>query len=240
MADYRNITEREKAVIKYAVAFGITHRQDLYRLAYNGTLEQVAGLADLGALASRWYNSKKIQDFLQVEMKEHEIRKERIRDEIRQEMEEQARKEGKEREKASSLIDYSDERNIIKKLNQLINTAKDDSEALDAVKTMAALLKQREDLRSSKEKDKVARFYLPLRCHQCPLYRMGKDLWKRRSAQHYESAGQSARDRIDEELRAAGPQIALEFYNTLFDVHDKAKEMGKDYVTSMNNGTLED
>lgn len=53
-------TPREIAVIRYAIAFGITSKTDLYQLAYDGSLRAWANLYDAPAQANRWFKSKRI------------------------------------------------------------------------------------------------------------------------------------------------------------------------------------
>lgn len=53
-------TPREIAVIRYAIAFGITSKTDLYQIAYDGSLRAWANLYDAPAQANRWFKSKRI------------------------------------------------------------------------------------------------------------------------------------------------------------------------------------
>lgn len=71
----------------------------------------------------------------------------------------------------SKFVDYSDPRAQRDKLNQLVNTADDPGEALDALKVIIS--SQKADREAAKE-GKVARAYLPETCDACPLYQKAR------------------------------------------------------------------
>ena len=69
--------------------------------------------------------------------------------------------------KNSKYVDYSDPSAQRAKLNELINTATEPGEALDALKVIIS--GQRADRDAAKE-GRTVRAYLPVSCHECPLY----------------------------------------------------------------------
>lgn len=64
-------------------------------------------------------------------------------------------------------IDYSDPKAQADKLNELVNTAGDPGEALDALKVIIATQKADRD---AARDQKTVQFYRPVRCSQCPIY----------------------------------------------------------------------
>ena len=174
MPNNKVITEREKAAIRYGIAYGVDSKVDLYRLAYNGTEAQIAAIADISAQASRWWNSRKISDFYARESEEYKIRQDhlrgRLRAEIVAEMEE-ARRTG--RTTGDGLIDYSLEENQIRKLNEIINHSGATGEELDALKMMIAEISRK---RLPVEDERKPRFYLPISCRECKIYALAKEL----------------------------------------------------------------
>ena len=69
--------------------------------------------------------------------------------------------------KGARIIDYTNPENQTRKLNELINTASDAGEALDALKVI--IQGQKADRDAAKE-GKTVRAYLPVMCSGCPLY----------------------------------------------------------------------
>lgn len=65
------------------------------------------------------------------------------------------------------FIDFSRPENQTAKLNELVNTASDPGEALDALKVI--IQGQRADRDAAKE-GRTVRAYLPVSCSDCPLY----------------------------------------------------------------------
>ena len=71
----------------------------------------------------------------------------------------------------AGLVDYSDPRNQLRKLNSLINGSKDAGETLDALKVM---ISKQSDLAPEKKTEPPVRVYVPLSCDACPLYKDAK------------------------------------------------------------------
>ena len=67
----------------------------------------------------------------------------------------------------TGFVDYADPANQRRKLNELVNTAKDPGAALDALKVIIS--GQKDDRQAAREQKQV-RAYLPQVCQDCPLY----------------------------------------------------------------------
>lgn len=173
MANNKVITEREKAAIRYGIAYGIENKAELYRIAYDGNAAQVSAIADISAQASRWWNSRKISDFYARESEEYKIRQDRqrarLREEVKAEMEE-ARRTG--RATPDGLIDYSLTQNQIQKLNEIINNSGKTDEQLDALKMMLAEISRKRP----PAEEPQSRFYLPISCKECRIYALAGEL----------------------------------------------------------------
>lgn len=155
----------------------------LYCIAAKEDEEQAAGEA-LNKRATRWRNSDRIK----AEMRRVELLREHILQETRLEAFEDGKKaalgdahtatetktkltEGRKTEAQMAIVDYTDPVLQKKKLNEIINEAKDSGEALDALKVI--MQSQKNDAEAAKDKQ-VQRVYTPLRCHDCPLYKAAK------------------------------------------------------------------
>ena len=80
---------------------------------------------------------------------------------------ENVRNESDAGRKGARIIDYTNPENQTRKLNELINTASDAGEALDALKVI--IQGQKADRDAAREQ-KTVRAYLPVMCSGCPLY----------------------------------------------------------------------
>ena len=177
MANSRTLSDRERAIIIYALERGITSKIALYKLAYDGPASKVEGLSDLAATASRWWSSRKIQDFINSESAELKIRRDheraKIAEEIRAELEEELRTGKRSRE---GFIDYSRPENQIRLLNELINRPGSPGEQIDALKIMLAEVAKKGAGEGGAD---IQRFYTPLKCKSCPLYQEAAERLKR-------------------------------------------------------------
>ena len=213
MANNKVITEREKAAIRYGIAYGIDNKAELYRIAYNGTEAQIAAISDISAQASRWWNSRKISEFYARESEEYKIRQDRqrarLREEVKAEMEE-ARRTG--RTTPDGLIDYSLEQNQIRKLNEIINHSGATGEELDALKMMIANISAK---RPQEGEQRKPHFYMPLTCSDCPLYKMAGEVLQLRASQGYDSRTEEGKAIVDAELQAGGRAIIEKYVEQL-------------------------
>lgn len=159
------ISEREKAVIKYAIAFNVTDKALLYRLAYDGSRADLDKVNNISTgIASRWFSTKKIRDYYDEQLAAWNDRKAKEKAAIVAEALARAEKDASE-----GLTDFSLPTNQVRKLNELVNTAKDPGEVLDALKV---LISRQGDLAPEKKNDsaqQIQRFYTPVTCRRCMI-----------------------------------------------------------------------
>lgn len=74
------------------------------------------------------------------------------------------------RRKQKLKVDYTDRNELINQLNLKLNEVKDDKMHLDLLKTIADLMRFKEDTPDKQNAD-IMRFYTPLTCPDCPLYK---------------------------------------------------------------------
>lgn len=172
MANKKNdLTIREQAAALLFV-YGIeTSPARLYAVAHPGSLEAVAALSDVNASASRWLRNKKVQEFVRKEKAALDADRARERMAIEAETLERVDAAKDHTLAMEGMVDYSDPRNQLRKLNSLINGSKDAGETLDALKVMIA---KQSELAPEKRTDRAVRVYLPLACGECPLYKQEK------------------------------------------------------------------
>lgn len=178
-------TQRETAAIFALVAGIVDNWKDAYIIAYNGNTESVEKQKSLAASVSRWRHSAVVtNEFERLTQLYAQLTQNNTNSTKQAET---AKKEDKQTDtgdnvrtdgKKTPLIDFSKPENQTAKLNELINTATDGGEALDALKVI--IQSQRADREAAKD-GKVVRAYLPITCAGCPLYKLqvkkhGKEL----------------------------------------------------------------
>lgn len=166
----KNLSEREKAAIHLHIYGGVNNWPLLYRIAVPDSFpdESLKGLSDL---ASKWKRSPKIQTYLQTVQEQKFLYEQKIKaaaieagDNVRTNSDKSTQKE--------KNIDYSDPANQARKLNELVNSADDPGEALDALKVIIST--QKADREAARDKKAVGA-YVPITCYDCPLYLEAKN-----------------------------------------------------------------
>ncbi len=167
----QTLTEREKAAIYYHVFGGCNDWRLLYAIADN-TGDGTPDPKNTGNnYPSRWKHSPKVARVLDeaqhARMKLIQAAEEKGRQQGREELLDNVRTESGNASKNARIIDYTNPENQTRKLNELINTASDAGEALDALKVI--IQGQKADRDAAREQ-KTVRAYLPVTCSGCPLY----------------------------------------------------------------------
>lgn len=167
MAIFNNkLTESEKAAIYYHIFGGCNDWLLLYAIADGKKPENVRNRSTI----YKWKNSHKIQDLLSKVQKEKDSALQAFADEQRKTETDSggnvATETSTQRTKPK-YKDYSRPDNQTEKLNELVNTATDAGDALDALKVIISA--QRADKESAKD-GKQVRAYVPISCTECPLY----------------------------------------------------------------------
>lgn len=168
----KTISTREQAAIRLYILDGERiPREQLFRIAYDGSEEDIGRLASTPSLATRWFQSGRIQEYYNEQKTLEADRRERERAAIKADIVAQM-KNDTAAVANSETPDYTDPRQAVAKLNSIIFSAKDSSEALDGLKV---LLQRQQELAAAsatnKPEAKQMRFFVPLQCHDCPLYK---------------------------------------------------------------------
>ena len=166
------ITIREQSAVRLHIYMdGEVSPSLLYKVAHPGSIETVEAISDLPAVASRWWRSRKIQDFYTAEKALYDARKDAERKRIEAETTTRIQAEKAGHLDRAGLIDFSIPENQRRKLNEIINGTADAGEALDALKVLIA---KQGELAPVERKETPVRVYLPLSCSDCPLYAKAK------------------------------------------------------------------
>ena len=195
----KELSEREQHAIEWELVIGQNKgKTKAYKLAFNGSLEELDKLTTINSNAGKWWRSDKVQKYVKKYTLLLERLKQKHKIEILQEIAKEFNLNFDELQKGilkynnennnddnekseasanganskiSTLIDYSKEENQIAKLNRMINNASnDDRAAIDALKLMIQTQKDNK----KDDENEIHRFYTPLKCSECQLYKLGK------------------------------------------------------------------
>jgi hypothetical protein len=190
------LSPREKAAIIYGLVYNPEATQyALWEMAVDYKSDDAAESTKKG-YASRWYNSAAIVIFREQFMANYErMVKEKIDAALAVQKEELMVKFGAIN---PDDIDYTKPEAQKRLLNHLINAADDGRERLDALKAIVSMQK---DDREAARDNKVQRFYMPIRCSQCPIYKKADKARKRRL---------KAKEALEEAKKAAEEAAAMQ------------------------------
>lgn len=164
----KQITEPEIASIYYHIFGGCDNWLTLYAIADNKKPEQIRNRTAV----YRWKNSTKIQKLVaKIQAEKDGITKNfapiKHGAEIGTGGNVSTETDTETETRKPKYKDYSRPDNQTEKLNELVNTATDAGDALDALKVIISA--QRADKESAKD-GKQVRAYVPISCTECPLY----------------------------------------------------------------------
>ena len=165
----KRLTPGEIAAVYYHVFGGCQDWRLLYAIADGIKDKQVYDINH--NTVSKWKGMDKITGLIQ-QLTAEKVRNEKTGTEKGNNQDEQqaggsVRTEPGPKLKNSKFVDYSSPAAQQAKLNELVNTADDPGEALDALKVI--IQSQKADRDAAKE-GRVQRVYLPVSCTDCPLY----------------------------------------------------------------------
>ena len=137
------------------------HHKDLNKLSANS----------LPAMVSKWKNSERIQEELkriQYELrKKEEEQKERILSSL-EDLESEDLKGMKKR----GFVNLLDRDEFLKEINKGANQAKDEKDKREYLKMISDNLRYKDS--DKEESNDIQRFYTPITCQDCPLYKNAK------------------------------------------------------------------
>jgi hypothetical protein len=172
MSKTQTLTLREKAACAlYVLEKGRISQVELYGASTSNSLAHFEGLSSPDSAASRWLNSDKVQR----QIREFRSVLDDMRTEIMKDVEQEvlSRKPGKDMP-SQPQADYSNPRAREALYNSIISRSTDDPKTqLDAAKMFEQIQKDNREAAATHQKH--VRYYLPLRCESCVLYRKAKD-----------------------------------------------------------------
>jgi hypothetical protein len=166
----QDLTLSEKVAICGLVCGVVDNWADCYLIGAGKYGDLSVNRNNLRPTVSRWKNSAKVVKEYEKQMAEFATRAKSLSiSDNSGEGEKLTSCDNKEHTKNGkrTQIDYTRPENQRTLLNDLINTADDQKDKLDALKTI--IQAQKDDKQAAKD-NQIQRFYSPLRCSGCPLY----------------------------------------------------------------------
>lgn len=189
----QNLTEREKICITFAALQDLQGLKiswpDLYMLSRNKAID-IVSKSRTPSQASTWKNSASVQNFFNKTLESlHEFidsqKTKAINDYLIKNLEageEGANSEddrtndktgGCVRKNCSSMFDdikdFTEKSNMLQALNEIAGTATDPKDKLNAFKQISDLQGFKET--TGDKDEEIKRYYMPLRCSNCELYK---------------------------------------------------------------------
>lgn len=173
------LTTREKAAIYWHVATGRKQWKETYLAAQDKPVAEAEKSPHLDTYVSRFKQRPAVKEYAEnLQYKFRKDQEDHDAEIIRRYEEEKRRQEEKEGRNGrngqgaqAGPVDYTDPKQQRRKLNELVNSATDQRETLDALKTIISMQK---DDRDAAREQKTVRAYLPMTCTGCPLYQKAK------------------------------------------------------------------
>lgn len=184
------LTDRERQILRLSAWSGITPDwKDLYLLSREKIYKSVP--ASISQIVSNWKNSYIIKDYYNTEKAAYlryldQIRAEaveafRAEEESQTERGKQGNRETGPKTKNSrknangdKIINFQDRNEFLQYLEKRANEITDEKLKFDYIKQIAELQQYKKDADESGAKE-IQRFYTPLQCQNCQLYKFRKD-----------------------------------------------------------------
>ncbi len=222
------LSPREKAAIIYGLIYNPEATQlALWEMAVDYKSEGAADATKKG-YASRWFNSAPIVIFREQFLAQYEkVTQQKIDAALAVQKEQLMLKFG---QIDPDEIDYTKPDAQKKLLNHIINSSDEGKEKLDALK---AVISMQKDDREAARDNKVQRFYMPLKCTECPLHARAEKNREKKLRQ--KEALEKAKREAEEAAREAGE----EFDESKYEMSEEDDEAELDEALSPDNPYLD-
>ena len=166
------ISELEKHAVKYMVLSGCKDRSVIYQLANNP--DKFNKLTDNSkkVTISRWFKREDIQEQINIEIYNHERQKKEFIDNI-QDNETKDSTLQPQTKQPINQVNFLDRDQFLEFLNARANEITDDKLRNDILKMLSDNLRYKDG--ENDENNEIQRFYTPLLCKDCQLYKAELD-----------------------------------------------------------------
>lgn len=162
------INDLEKHAIKYMVLSGCKDRNVIYQLANNPDKYNKLTTNSKAVTVSRWFNRPDIQEQIKIEIYNHEKQKKEFVNNILDNETKESTLQP-ETKQAINQVNFLDRDQFLEFLNNRANEITDDKLRNDILKMLSDNLRYKDG--ENDENNEIQRFYTPLLCKDCQLYK---------------------------------------------------------------------
>lgn len=166
------LNELEQAAICLHVLGGCNDKSKLFRIACGADRYNKLTDKSKGVTVSKWYNSQKIQEGINIYKSVQERMKIELENEIIAGLETEKINTTKEND-FSEKTNFLDRDEFLQFLNSRANAIQDDKLRNDILKMLSDNLRYKDTERD--ENNEIQRFYTPVTCENCTIYQKCKD-----------------------------------------------------------------
>lgn len=164
------LTPGEQAAI-YLYIFGhFENRKDLYKIAIGENQYNRLKENSLKPTISKWFNSPRIKEAIKAVEYEYKRREEEIRQEERKKIETEPSKPGTVQTNTNE-VNFLNPDEFLKFASQKANEIQDEKDRREYLKMIANLMNYKD---SDREETEIQRFYTPVVCTDCEIYKKCK------------------------------------------------------------------
>lgn len=167
----KELTILERCAISYMVFSGCKDRNTIYQLANNPDKFNKLSSNSKAVTVSRWFNRHEVQEFIRVETYNQEKQKQEEKNKILSSVaveDPASLKPGQ-----TENINFLDRDEFLQFLNSRANEITDDKLRNDILKMLSDNLRYKDG--ENDENNEIQRFYTPLLCKDCQLYKAELD-----------------------------------------------------------------
>ena len=167
-----NLTPGERAAIYLHIFENLNDRRTLYSIAFGSEKCKTLNENSLKTMSSNWFKSFRIQNFIkefkQNQDKQTEILTNEITERVKTETTNQLNQKNQDEN-----INFLDRDEFLQFLNSRANEITDDKLRNDILKMLSDNLRYKDG--ENDENNEIQRFYTPLLCKDCQLYKAELD-----------------------------------------------------------------
>lgn len=166
------LNELEQAALCFHVLGGCNDKTKLFRIACGADRYNKLTDKSKGVTVSKWYNTPKIQEGIKIYKSIQERKTNDLKKEIIAGLETETRKT-EEGELINDKTNFLDRDEFLQFLNDRANQITDDKLRNDILKMLSDNLRYKDTERD--ENNEIQRFYTPITCENCEIYKKCKD-----------------------------------------------------------------
>lgn len=167
-----NLSPAERAAAYLYIIEGLTDRRTLYNVAFGSEKTKNLNENSLKTMSSNWFNSFRIKNFIKEYKENQDKQTEILTNEITERVKTETTNQLNQKNQNEN-INFLDRDEFLQFLNSRANEITDDKLRNDILKMLSDNLRYKDG--ENDENNEIQRFYTPLLCKDCQLYKAELD-----------------------------------------------------------------